>query len=412
MRCAGQDQDERGGETARTRHTGRGQPHAQRVAGEIADEDPDADRWARRGLPERQRVHHLRVGDPPRGEPLLLAARSTAYAPPNETRPTLRKKSDTARSRSSARTRGLRLATGEQRRGAPSPPSPGAPASGGWTPPRSREAEARTPRAEAPRRRRRSPPGSLKRRPQRSLAQPEHRRDQQGERHRTESREHAQQLGPVPEADIERRQRGQGDDAGGDEERPARIPPRTPRTRQPMRMAICEARARAARGRSSAPGRTRRRRASAAARHTSSCISPSCAPARRTPASRYGRTPGELGERDGLGRHAGRRTIARIAPTVPIPCDSPEASPPWRSMGGSMTFRKRWWMLVPLAAALGCAGSQQAQRETKSGGKSTLVDEGPASASAQNAPNAAEAGAAGQAASGQLSPSGYERSPS
>jgi hypothetical protein len=77
-----------------------------------------------------------------------------------------------------------------------------------------------------------------------------------------------------------------------------------------------------------------------------------------------------------------------------------------------MTFRKRWWMLVPLAAALGCAGSQQAQRETKSGGKSTLVDEGPASASAQNAPNAAEAGAAGQAASGQLSPSGYERSPS
>jgi hypothetical protein len=68
-----------------------------------------------------------------------------------------------------------------------------------------------------------------------------------------------------------------------------------------------------------------------------------------------------------------------------------------------MTFRKHWWLLVPLAAALGCAGSQQAQRETKSGGKSTLVDEGPASASAQNAPTTAEAGA-GQAASGQLVP--------
>lgn len=67
-----------------------------------------------------------------------------------------------------------------------------------------------------------------------------------------------------------------------------------------------------------------------------------------------------------------------------------------------MTFRKHWWLLVPLAAALGCAGSQQAQRETKSGGKSTLIDEGPASATAQNAP--AEAGAAGQAASGQLVP--------
>ncbi len=44
-----------------------------------------------------------------------------------------------------------------------------------------------------------------------------------------------------------------------------------------------------------------------------------------------------------------------------------------------MTSRKHWWLLVPLAAAVGCAGSQQEQRVTKAGGNSTLVDEGPAS---------------------------------
>ena len=78
-----------------------------------------------------------------------------------------------------------------------------------------------------------------------------------------------------------------------------------------------------------------------------------------------------------------------------------------------MTFRNRWWLVLPLAAGLGCAGAQQAQKETKAGGNSTLVDEGPASASAQNAPATAQAGAAGavgaagaagQAAASQLVP--------
>jgi hypothetical protein len=68
-----------------------------------------------------------------------------------------------------------------------------------------------------------------------------------------------------------------------------------------------------------------------------------------------------------------------------------------------MTSRKYWWLLVPLVAALGCAGSQQEQKVTKAGGKSTLTDEGPASASAQGAGAAAAgtAGAAGAAAAGQ-----------
>jgi len=68
-----------------------------------------------------------------------------------------------------------------------------------------------------------------------------------------------------------------------------------------------------------------------------------------------------------------------------------------------MTSRKYWWLLVPMVAALGCAGSQQEQKVTKAGGKSTLVDEGPASASAEGAGAAAAgtAGAAGAAAAGQ-----------
>lgn len=68
-----------------------------------------------------------------------------------------------------------------------------------------------------------------------------------------------------------------------------------------------------------------------------------------------------------------------------------------------MTSRKYWWLLVPLVAALGCAGSQKEQKVTKAGGNSTLVDEGPASASAQGAGAAAAgtAGAAGAAAAGQ-----------
>ena len=76
-----------------------------------------------------------------------------------------------------------------------------------------------------------------------------------------------------------------------------------------------------------------------------------------------------------------------------------------------MTLRKQWWLVIPLAAALGCAGSQQSQQKvTKAGGNSTLVDEGPASASPQGA-GAATAGAAGaagaaggQAANAQLVP--------
>jgi hypothetical protein len=66
-----------------------------------------------------------------------------------------------------------------------------------------------------------------------------------------------------------------------------------------------------------------------------------------------------------------------------------------------MTSRKYWWLLVPLVAALGCAGSQQEQKVTKAGGKSTLSDEGPASASAQGA-GAAAAGTAAAAQPAQL----------
>jgi len=69
----------------------------------------------------------------------------------------------------------------------------------------------------------------------------------------------------------------------------------------------------------------------------------------------------------------------------------------------TVRIRNHWWLLIPLAAALGCAGSQQAQKETKAGGKSTLVDEGPASASPQGAgaATAGAAGATGAAAAGQ-----------
>ena len=69
-----------------------------------------------------------------------------------------------------------------------------------------------------------------------------------------------------------------------------------------------------------------------------------------------------------------------------------------------MTACKHWLMLFPLAAALGCAGSQQEQKVSKAGGKSTLVDEGPGSGTANNAAAGAAAGtagAAGAAAAGQ-----------
>ena len=64
-----------------------------------------------------------------------------------------------------------------------------------------------------------------------------------------------------------------------------------------------------------------------------------------------------------------------------------------------MTSRKYWWLLVPLVAALGCAGSQQEQKVAKAGGKSDLSDEGPASASGQGA--GATGAAAGAAAAAQ-----------
>jgi len=66
-----------------------------------------------------------------------------------------------------------------------------------------------------------------------------------------------------------------------------------------------------------------------------------------------------------------------------------------------MTACKHWWLLFPLAAVLGCAGSQQEQKVSKAGGKSTLVDEGPGSGAANNAAAGAAAGAAGAAAAGQ-----------
>ena len=68
-----------------------------------------------------------------------------------------------------------------------------------------------------------------------------------------------------------------------------------------------------------------------------------------------------------------------------------------------MTFRKHWWLLVPLAAALGCAGSEKEQKVAKAGGNSALIDEGPGSANAQGAGAAAAgtAGAAGAAAVAQ-----------
>jgi hypothetical protein len=69
-----------------------------------------------------------------------------------------------------------------------------------------------------------------------------------------------------------------------------------------------------------------------------------------------------------------------------------------------MRLGKHWWLLVPLA--IGCAGAQK-QQATQAGGKSTLTDEGPASASNTAAPagaagatgTTAATGAAGQPAS-------------
>jgi hypothetical protein len=71
-----------------------------------------------------------------------------------------------------------------------------------------------------------------------------------------------------------------------------------------------------------------------------------------------------------------------------------------------MALRKYWWVLIPLAAGFGCAGSQQEQKVAKAGGNSTLKDEGPASATGQGAAEqgaaaAGAAGAGGVAAAGQ-----------
>jgi hypothetical protein len=82
-----------------------------------------------------------------------------------------------------------------------------------------------------------------------------------------------------------------------------------------------------------------------------------------------------------------------------------------------MTFQRHLWLVIPLATALGCAGSQQAQtgsQQARTGasqaqqaqkgqqppqGNSTLVDEGPGSGS-KEAAAAGAAGAAGAAAAG------------
>jgi hypothetical protein len=66
-----------------------------------------------------------------------------------------------------------------------------------------------------------------------------------------------------------------------------------------------------------------------------------------------------------------------------------------------MALRKYWWVLIPLAAGVGCAGSQQEQKVAKAGGTSELKDEGPASATAQGA---AEQGAAAAPGTTQLVP--------
>ena len=66
-----------------------------------------------------------------------------------------------------------------------------------------------------------------------------------------------------------------------------------------------------------------------------------------------------------------------------------------------MTSRKHCLLLVPLTAALACAGSQQEQKVTKAGGNSTLIDEGPASASAQGAGAVGAAAGTAGAAAGQ-----------
>lgn len=65
-----------------------------------------------------------------------------------------------------------------------------------------------------------------------------------------------------------------------------------------------------------------------------------------------------------------------------------------------MISRNYWWLLVPLVAALGCAGSQKEQKVAKAGGNATLIDEGPSSASAQG--QGAGAAAAGTAGAAQL----------
>jgi|GEM_PF-389547 hypothetical protein len=90
-----------------------------------------------------------------------------------------------------------------------------------------------------------------------------------------------------------------------------------------------------------------------------------------------------------------------------------------------MIYRGQWWLVMPLAAALGCAGSQQAQtgsaqaqagsHQARAGsqqaqkgqqqpqGNSTLIDEGPGEAATAGAAGAAGAAAA-QSGTAQLVP--------
>jgi len=65
-----------------------------------------------------------------------------------------------------------------------------------------------------------------------------------------------------------------------------------------------------------------------------------------------------------------------------------------------MALRKHWWVLIPLAAGFGCAGSQQEQKVAKAGGNSELKDEGPASATPQGAAEQSATGGAAAAGAG------------
>ena len=157
---------------------------------------------------------------------------------------------------------------------------------------------------------------------------------------------------------------------------PASTPPSTPSTRHPMRIAICDA---------SGPGstctklsaRTKSASSSQWRRSThSSCISPSWAtgPPKASQPIRKNTRPRSETRTEGAGMPtAGPSLVSpRACQSLRQPRPVPTLGPHGRSHDVSQTLR---WLLVPLAAALGCAGSQQEQKVAKAGGNSTLVDE-------------------------------------